>query len=356
MVTWARNEPRPEKRRVSVFIYTDGGDPAPATTLFDVGELLIDQGDGHYKVASQYGLVNTDRPLVVADATVDGVDSGADTIEIGDHGLSTGDGPIQFTTSNTLPGGMSLATDYWIIFVDADNFQLADSLADAINGTEIALSSAGTGTHTLVDTPDTKRLNDGLFYYEAAQADIDYLGSYFAIRISKTGFEESVTQVDLVDERQQHAGSAQAGGASTVTLASDASSTNNLYTDAIVILTGGTGRGQVNTIASYVGGTKVATMARAWAVQPIAGTEYVIVPGPSGSSASGVASAVWSAIGEGAHTYGDLVRGLIGVEVGPTTGYDSGSITAKSLNGAKTRWTWTVDQTGRLTVTPGDLT
>lgn len=355
MPAWNRNESRPERRRVPIYIYATDGSPAPATLIIEDEDALVDKGDGHY-VPREGTFTNTDVPLVVADVVVDDVDDTTDRIEIGDHGLVTGDGPFQFTTSGTLPDGLDLATDYWIIYVDADRFQVADSLSDAINGNEIDLLDAGTGTHTLVDTGDTRRLNDGLWMYEASQSEIDYLGSYFAIRFSKLNYDDVVTTVDILEERSMHAGSAAGGGASTITLDATASSTNSIYNDAIVILTGGTGRGQVNSIASYVGGTKVATMARAWAVQPIAGTEYVIVPGPSGSSSSGIATAVWAAIGEGAHTYGDLVRGLVGAEVGPTTGYNAGSIVAKSLNGAKTRWTWTVDETGRLTVTPGDLT
>lgn len=356
MVTWNRNEWRPEKRRVSIYVLADDNTPAPATTVFASGELLISQGDGHYFVASQYGLSNTDKPLVAADDVVESVSAGADTLQLTAHGRKTGDGPMRFTTSGTLPAGLATGTDYWIIVDDADNIQIADSVADAISGTAIDITTAGTGTHTLIDTADTRTLIDGLFVYEAAQTDIDYLGSKFSILISKSGFQDSAVDVGLSDEVTQHAGAAQAGGASTITLASDASSTNNLYTDAIVILTGGTGRGQVNTIASYVGGTKVATMTRAWAIQPIAGTEYTILPGPSGSSASGVATAVWAQVLEGAHTAGDLVRLMTAVLGGPTEGYDSGSIVAKSLNGAKTRITWTVDQTGRDAPTIGDLT
>lgn len=352
---WHRNESRPEKRRVPIFVYADDGTPAPANTIFDTGELLIDKGDGHYVVGSGYGLTNTDRPLVVADDVVEAVDTGADTLQLTAHGLKTGDGPLRLTTTGTLPTGLATGTDYWVIEDDVDNIQLADALSDAINGVAIDLTAAGSGTHTLVDTADTKRLNAGLFMYEAAQADIDYLGSYFAIRIAKPGFEDSVTSVDLIDEQMQHAGGAAAGGASTITLDSSASSTNNLYQDAIIMLVGGTGRGQVNTIVSYVGGTKIATLARPWAVQPIAGTEYVIVPGPSGSSSAGVAAAVWATVLEGAHTAGDLIRGLIAAIPGTKDGYTSGTITAKSLNGAKTRWTWSTDETG-IVVTPGDLT
>lgn len=64
------------------------------------------------------------------------------------HGLLTGDGPVQLTTSGTLPAGLSLLVDYWIVKVDANTFSLATSLANAMAGTVIDFTSDGTGTHT----------------------------------------------------------------------------------------------------------------------------------------------------------------------------------------------------------------
>ena len=61
---------------------------------------------------------------------------------------------------------------------------------------------------------------------------------------------------------------AQAGGASTITLDSSASSTNDLYNGLKITITSGTGSGQVNFISDYVGSTKVATVATAWTTQP----------------------------------------------------------------------------------------
>ncbi len=65
---------------------------------------------------------------------------------------------------------------------------------------------------------------------------------------------------------------------------------------------------------------------------------------------------VFDEIAEDGHTYGDLERGQIGALVGPSSGYLVGPIVIKALNGVKTRWTVTTDATGRLSLTPGDLT
>lgn len=80
-------------------------------------------------------------------ATTD-VDTGGDDITEAGHGFDTGDGPFQFTTTGTLPAGLSLATDYWAIRVDANQFQVATSLVNALALTQINITSQGSGTHT----------------------------------------------------------------------------------------------------------------------------------------------------------------------------------------------------------------
>ena len=56
---------------------------------------------------------------------------------------------VQFTTTTTLPTGLSLATDYWLVRVSATTARVATTYANAIAGTVIAFTDAGTGTHTL---------------------------------------------------------------------------------------------------------------------------------------------------------------------------------------------------------------
>jgi hypothetical protein len=59
---------------------------------------------------------------------------------------------------------------------------------------------------------------------------------------------------------------------------------------------------------------------------------------------------------EGAYTASDILRLIAGVVAGRTTGFNTGTIVFKSLDASKTRLTVTVDATGRLTATIGDLT
>lgn len=63
-----------------------------------------------------------------------------------DHRLVTGDGPIQvFANGGTLPTGLTASTDYWAIRVDKSTIQLALSRANALAGTEVALTADAVG-------------------------------------------------------------------------------------------------------------------------------------------------------------------------------------------------------------------
>lgn len=57
---------------------------------------------------------------------------------------------VRFTTTTTLPTGLSLATDYWLVRVSATTARVAASYADYVEGNVIAYTDAGTGTHTMM--------------------------------------------------------------------------------------------------------------------------------------------------------------------------------------------------------------
>lgn len=73
-------------------------------------------------------------------------------------------------------------------------------------------------------------------------------------------------------------GTAQAGAAATITLASTAIANDSHYNGQLLVLVGGTGVGQSRTIKSYVGASKVATVDRAWVTNPDATSVYMILP------------------------------------------------------------------------------
>lgn len=83
------------------------------------------------------------------------------------------------------------------------------------------------------------------------------------------GLSETLTAADVT-------GTAQAGAASTITLAAGASAVTDAYKGMVIVTDGGTGSGQTRVISAYDGTTKVATVVPAWTTQPDATTTYTI--------------------------------------------------------------------------------
>lgn len=300
---------------------------------------ITEHGDGgaHYELTAAesatagkvYYRWLPSQALVIADQVVT-FDTTDNEVDWTAHGRKTGDGPIRFTTTGTLPAGLALATDYWIIRRTADAFSLAVSRASALSNVEIDMTSAGSGTHTLVDTASTREI---LWTYE-----------------TRARWED----IFHVARGSLHTGTAQAGGAQSITLASTASSSNGRYVNGVVVLTGGTGAGQISQITGYVGSTRVATIADTWVTQPDATTTYDVIP--SDSPYAHALSTVEGLNVEGSYKLGDLVRLLVGIAAGKASNYETLTVAFRNLADTKTRVTLTYDDTGRLTVTPGDLT
>lgn len=55
---------------------------------------------------------------------------------------------LRFTTTNTLPTGLAVDTDYYIVYISTTEIKVATSLANALAGIVVTISGAGVGTHT----------------------------------------------------------------------------------------------------------------------------------------------------------------------------------------------------------------
>lgn len=84
----------------------------------------------------------------------------------------------------------------------------------------------------------------------------------------------SMISVNLLDG--ETTGTAQAGGATSITLEATDSSTADIIGKEIVT-TGGTGANQINQILAIDTTTKVATVANTWTTNPASGTTYRII-------------------------------------------------------------------------------
>lgn len=71
------------------------------------------------------------------------------------HGFYTGL-IVRGSTTGALPTGLSVATDYYAIPIDANTFYLASTLTNCLAGTHIDITGAGSGTNTI--TPQASAL------------------------------------------------------------------------------------------------------------------------------------------------------------------------------------------------------
>ncbi len=72
-------------------------------------------------------------------------------------------------------------------------------------------------------------------------------------------------------------GTAQAGASGSITLAAGANANDSFYVHTMIVITGGTGVGQVRAIQAYNGTTKVATTVPDWVVAPDSSSTYEVL-------------------------------------------------------------------------------
>ncbi len=117
---------------------------------------IIETSDGSFTTPSHTftndtltGLYNAPQPTVTAAAA--NWNTSTHAVASITHGLYQ-QTQGQLTTSGSLPAGLSLATDYFVIWVDADHFALASTAGNAANGVKIAFTTQGSGNHTFTPT------------------------------------------------------------------------------------------------------------------------------------------------------------------------------------------------------------
>lgn len=117
---------------------------------------------------------------------------------------------VRVTTTVTLPAGLSVSTDYYAIYVSDTEVTLANTLANAYQGTEITLTSDGTGVHTVTlysksvtcYQQDTKEevsvgLSDGSTHWQEFDLpDLDLIEDTLEIVINSVTWTKVTTLVD----------------------------------------------------------------------------------------------------------------------------------------------------------------
>jgi autotransporter-associated beta strand protein len=122
---------------------------AAATTALNEQNVRIGNSSNSQVSVDTQLAGNIEGKVLTADFVDGDVNTGTDRITATSHGLETGD-RVYLTTTGTLPTGLSTATEYFVLNVDANTFELATTLANAIAGTQVDITAAaGGGTHTV---------------------------------------------------------------------------------------------------------------------------------------------------------------------------------------------------------------
>lgn len=155
----------------------------------------------------------------------------------------------------------------------------------------VKLTATNTNADTLTlsakSTTSGVSLAPQVFYTSSSTVDVNVatissstsaaanLANFFTPTAGYHAFNSSIGIGEIV-----HQGAAQAGGTATITLASNASGSDNFYngyTVQIISQINNTAAvGQSRRITGYVGSTKVATIDSNWTVQPDTSTVYVV--------------------------------------------------------------------------------
>ena len=114
-------------------------------------------------LAELYG--GATQALAIVDDDVDTVDFANNELDITSHIYQMGDGPLTLSTSDTLPTGLSLTQQYWVIYTNSGTIQLALTLQDALAGTAVAFSDVGVGTHTISDVVTAGDLTQRVYWF-----------------------------------------------------------------------------------------------------------------------------------------------------------------------------------------------
>ncbi len=147
---------------------------------------------GEIHEASWIAAANTCDQQVPTLATAAGmvnINLSADTVTVDDTELWLSGDVIRLTTTGTLPAGLSLATDYYLIIDSKGSYGFALTLANARAGTKVNITDIGSGNHTLTRNSELRYTINGSFQVDTSPADIlqDLLSASFGTMTFQQG-------------------------------------------------------------------------------------------------------------------------------------------------------------------------
>ncbi|MGE3681953.1 MAG: packaged DNA stabilization protein [Bdellovibrionales bacterium] len=163
-----------------------GNGPIRLIHIDSIKRILVVSGNQLYSISKKQDWKFIVKPVAFSNVeiaqTADDVDTSTDVITKTAHGLVTGL-KVRVTTIGTLPAPLAVDTDYYVIRVDDDNFQLASSLANAVSSTQINITDTGGSTMTV--RPQIASTVTGIKF-----TDIDFTSN--TIMKASHGFTEGV--------------------------------------------------------------------------------------------------------------------------------------------------------------------
>jgi len=263
---------------------------AANTATGTVGALAFDKANAAYDFANTIALGAISNVSLTFSNTASGTIPAVNTLKPGEPSINLNDGRmfIQLNNGQIIDISSVATGNTWHVAMNGnDNFKgdtpssakrtIRAAVAASQPGDSVIVHSGtyteitpiiipqnvqvqGSGERTCIIKPTTTSNN--VFYvnnnsYVTGFKFIEYTGA--AVSFPTTTLET---------------GTAQAGGANTITLNSGASTYTNYYNSMKVTITSGTGSGQSANIVSYNGTTKVATVDANWSTQPTSSSVY----------------------------------------------------------------------------------
>jgi hypothetical protein len=143
------------------------------------------------------------------------------------------------------------------------------ALPNVASGSAGAIPTTGTGANQISVSSGQVIIQAG-----SGTGQLDFTSG--VVKANVTQFSGTTSKWGTNAPGDLHTGTAQAGGSDTITLASGASATNDLYRGCCIAVISGTGAGQARVVVTYVGSTKVATVDGAWTTNPDSSSVYAV--------------------------------------------------------------------------------
>lgn len=203
---------------------------------------------------------------------------------------------FDFITSNVSTGAVSDAdsTPTFSVFEEDTDTPIVGP-SNATKRTSLTGDYRGSFTASLANGFEA-----GKWYTVVASATVNSVAGKAVVMHFRCAPAETIIGAPIVQPygMMLDSGTAQAGAANTITLASTASATDGLYDPAMVVIVSGVGAGQARTIIQYTGSTKVAVVDRDWRTNPTSASVYAVIAIPNlmstneGAATGGAASTI----------------------------------------------------------------